>query len=468
MTPLVLIGPETQALIVSNIKSPTAFWIQNNLTTRRKTRIKMTAAPSTVAGDGKFHFAIDRGGTFTDVFCRLPDGSEIVSKLLSEDPSHYDDAPTEGIRRVLEEHDKGGRRKYPRSQPVNTSQIGSIRMGTTVATNALLERDGTPMALLITKGFGDILEIGNQSRPDIFDLTCSKPSLLYEKVIEIDERVVLSQFCPTSENPHWKDYPKHTGLTGEVVQVVKEPDLDVIREEMEKLKKEGITALAICLMHGYTYTKHEQDIGKLAESMGCFDQISLSCEVMPMVKLVSRGHTCSAAAYLTPKITNYLASFKKGFDAGLEKVPLTYMKSDGGLAPVGGFGGHQAILSGPAGGVVGYAKTSFNTKDHQPVIGFDMGGTSTDVSRYDGQWELVFETVTAGVAIQSYVQNELARGLWLLMTLSQLFYYVLSLKSTIGYSYRRSRWGESSLFEERNVCCRARKFKGAPRSCVLS
>ena len=352
-------------------------------------------------GDGKFHFAIDRGGTFTDVFCRLPDGSEIVRKLLSEDPSHYADAPTEGIRRVLEEFDTA--RDYPRSKPVATSQIGSIRMGTTVATNALLERDGARMALLITKGFGDVLEIGNQSRPDIFDLTCSKPSLLYEKVVEIDERVVLSQFCPSKKNPFWQDYPKFKGLTGEEVQVCHEPDLEAIKKELEKLRDEGIEALAICLMHGYTYAKHEQAIGELAESMGCFPQISLSSGVMPMVKLVSRGHTTCAAAYLTPKINAYLASFKEGFDADLSKVPLTFMKSDGGLAPDGGFGGHQAILSGPAGGVVGYAKTSFYPKDQQPVIGFDMGGTSTDVSRYDGQWELVFETVTAGVAIQAYV-----------------------------------------------------------------
>jgi 5-oxoprolinase (ATP-hydrolysing) len=333
----------------------------------------------TSTATGKFHFAIDRGGTFTDVHAVLPDGTEVVSKLLSEDPAHYPDAPTEGIRRVLEQFDKSEDRSYPRSQPVNTSQIGSIRMGTTVATNALLERDGARMALLITKGFGDVLEIGNQARPDIFDLTCAKPSLLYEKVVEIDERVVLSQFCPPAASDSWKEYPKYVGLTGEEVQVLKEPDLDSICKALQVLRDQGVTSLAICLMHAYTYAAHEQVIGKLAASMGCFSQISLSHEVMPMVKLVSRGHTCSAAAYLTPKITTYLASFKKGFDADLDKVPLTFMKSDGGLAPDGGFGGHQAILSGPAGGVVGYAKTSFNVKDQVPCIGFDM------VSGFDWQ-----------------------------------------------------------------------------------
>lgn len=340
------------------------------ITTKSKIVMSSSVATSSNKGDGKFHFAIDRGGTFTDIFCQLPNGEELVSKLLSEDPAHYPDAPTEGIRRVLEEYDTKDGRAYPRSKPVTTSQIGSIRMGTTVATNALLERDGARMALVITKGFGDVLEIGNQARPDIFDLSCAKPSLLYEAVVEIDERVVLSQFTPKTEE--WINHPHHTGLTGEEIQVLQEPNLDSIKVELEKLRDQGVTALAICLMHAYTYDAHEQAIGKLAESMGCFSQISLSSEVMPMVKLVSRGHTCSAAAYLTPKITTYLASFKAGFDVALAKVPLTFMKSDGGLAPDGGFGGHQAILSGPAGGVVGYAKTAFNPKDPVPVIGFDM------------------------------------------------------------------------------------------------
>lgn len=395
--------PRSSPLFATKEISSNTNTKNNNKNSNTNTNTGMTSTTNN-PGDGQFHFAIDRGGTFTDIFCRLPDGREIVSKLLSEDPAHYPDAPTEGIRRVLQEHDSVGGRSYPRSKPVETSQIGSIRMGTTVATNALLERDGARMALLITKGFGDVLEIGNQSRPDIFDLSCAKPSLLYEAVVEIDERVVLSQFCPAvSTENSWQDYPKHTGLTGEEVQVLQEPNLDAIKIELEKLRDQGITALAICLMHAYTYAAHEQAVGKLAESMGCFEQISISSEVSPMVKLVPRGHTCSAAAYLTPKITTYLASFKKGFDDGLStgEVPLTFMKSDGGLAPDGGFGGHQAVLSGPAGGVVGYAKTAFNPKDQVPVIGFDMGGTSTDVSRYDGQWELVFETVTAGVAIQA-------------------------------------------------------------------
>lgn len=275
---------------------------------------------------------------------------------------HYQDAPTEGIRRILQEFDDTA--EYPRGQPVHTKSIGSIRMGTTVATNALLERDGAPMALLLTTGFEDILEIGNQSRPDIFDLTCAKPALLYKRVVGVDERIILKQFTPDSYS---QKYEEHTGITGEKIQVVRKPDLAQVRKALEKLRDDGITAIAVCLMHAYVYPEHEKMIGEIAESMGCFEQISLSHQVMPMVKLVSRGHTTAAAAYLTPKITAYLNGFTAGFDEGLKDVPLTFMRSDGGLAPVNDFGGHQAILSGPAGGVVGYAKTSY--KKGTPVIG---------------------------------------------------------------------------------------------------
>jgi 5-oxoprolinase (ATP-hydrolysing) len=354
---------------------------------------------SPIAGDGKFHFAIDRGGTFTDVMCRLPDGKEVVFKLLSEDPQHYADAPTEGIRRLLEKYDTESGFDYSRGRPVTTDRIGSIRMGTTVATNALLERQGARMALLTTEGFADLLEIGNQARPDIFDLTCSTPSLLYEQVVQVKERVLLEEYC--SQELIDKLGKSQVGLTGEKVLIEQVPDMAQVKQDLEKLRDAGITALAVALMHAYTFADHEKMIGDLARSMNCFEQISLSHEVMPMIKLVPRGHTTCAAAYLTPKITTYLANFQMGFDENLSKVPLQFMKSDGGLAPVGDFGGHQAILSGPAGGVVGYAKTTFDPLTKTPVIGFDMGGTSTDVSRFDGHLELVFETVTAGVAIQA-------------------------------------------------------------------
>ncbi|GAX27622.1 5-oxoprolinase [Fistulifera solaris] len=377
---LLLFGVVSTAVISSSFVLPSSF--------RTARPVFMTTT------DQKFHFSIDRGGTFTDIFCRLPDGTEVVRKLLSEDPAHYPDAPTEGIRQLLEEYDMT--HKYPRGQPVATHRIGSIRMGTTVATNALLERNGAKMALLITKGFQDALEIGNQSRPDIFDLTCAKPGLLYETVVPIDERIVLQKYTPAAWS---QQYESRKGVTGESVLIVQRPNLPKIRDDLLQLRDQGITSLAICLMHAYVYGEHETMIGELAASLRCFEHIALSHRINPMVKLVSRGHTTAAAAYLTPQITHYLTSFQQGFDENLKNVPLTFMKSDGGLAPVHDFGGHQAILSGPAGGVVGYAKTSYAAPT--PVIGFDMGGTSTDVSRYAGSLEHVFETVTAGVAIQA-------------------------------------------------------------------
>ncbi|KAL7541994.1 hypothetical protein ACHAXR_011416, partial [Thalassiosira sp. AJA248-18] len=397
----------------------------------------MTSSTTEKSGDGKFHFAIDRGGTFTDVHCKLPDGTELVSKLLSVDPANYDDAPTEGIRRLMDAHDPTGK-KYPRGEVVDTSLIGSIRMGTTVATNALLEREGERMGLVITKGFGDLLKIGDQTRSDIFDLTCKAPEVLYEEVVEVDERVMLSEFFDenkseeeiklledkpqlqhgnNSKDYYSSDWPdagvgkRVTGITGEKVIPLRTPDADDIRASLQKLADKGIQSLAIVFLHSYVYPEHEKLVGDIAKSMGCFSEISLSHEVMAMVKLVPRGHTACAAAYLTPKITEYLAGFTKGFDDGLAaNVRLDFMKSDGGLTPVNDFGGHQAILSGPAGGVVGYAKTSYRPSLDEdgnvmnkpiPVIGFDMGGTSTDVSRYDGEFEHVFETTTAGVSIQA-------------------------------------------------------------------
>ena len=233
--------------------------------------------------DNKFHFCIDRGGTFTDVHCILPSGEHVVRKLLSEDPSHYPDAPTEGIRRLLSEY--SSTKQYPPNQIIDTSEIGSVRMGTTVATNALLERKGAPMALLITKGFRDLLEIGNQSRPDIFDLTCAKPSLLYKQVLEVDERIVLEQYYPQQQQESLKT---EKGLTGESIIVLQEPNLEEIRKDLVRLREEeGITALAVCLMHSYVYPEHELRIGEIAKEVG-FEQISLSSQVMPMVRLVSR------------------------------------------------------------------------------------------------------------------------------------------------------------------------------------
>ncbi len=401
----------------------------NNLITKTTTTsMSMTTDKNS---NNKFQFSIDRGGTFTDIHAILPDGTEIVRKLLSEDPDNYPDAPTEGIRRILAEFDSKSGTKYDRQEKVYTGSISSIRMGTTVATNALLERKGERMGLLITKGFRDLLKIGNQSRSHIFDLSCAQPSLLYESVVEVDERIMLADFWEKDhthgdsreqEQEQKNDPlggaragfgPRHVGITGETIIDLRAPDLNVIREELQRMSDDGIQSIAVVLAHSYTYPHHEIMIGDLARSMGCFRHIALSSAVMPMVKLVNRGHTACAAAYLTPKINQYLESFRSGFDDQLEEnALLTFMKSDGGLTPANDFGGHQAILSGPAGGVIGYAKTAYRQSSNEngqdpdssspmPVIGFDMGGTSTDVSRYDGSLELVFETTTAGVAIQA-------------------------------------------------------------------
>ena len=343
---------------------------------------------------------------------------DILIKLLSEDPTNYDDAPLEGIRRLLSRFTG---REIPRGEPLDTSRIESIRMGTTVATNALLERKGQDIAMVVTKGFKDCLEIGNQSRPNIFDLAIRKPDVLYKKVVEIDERVTLEDYA---EDPERKETAAEKvdkagngaelvrGLSGEAVRILKTPDKSRIKEQLRKVYDEGIRSIAVCLMHGYTFPQHETLVGEIAKEIG-FDHISLSHELMPMIKLVPRATSACADAYLTPAIKKYIKGFEAGFEGGLgtESVKrdsgakgarCEFMQSDGGLVDVDMFSGLRAILSGPAGGVVGYALTSYDPQTQIPVIGFDMGGTSTDVSRYgSGRYDHVFETTTAGVTIQS-------------------------------------------------------------------
>jgi 5-oxoprolinase (ATP-hydrolysing) len=340
---------------------------------------------------------------------------DIVIKLLSEDPSNYDDAPLEGIRRLLS---KFTGREIPRGEALDTSPIESIRMGTTVATNALLERKGENVAMVVTKGFKDCLEIGNQSRPKIFDLAISRPDVLYRKVIEIDERVTLEDYAEDPEriitkiDPDAEDSDLVRGLSSEAVRILQTPSEEVVKKQLEALYEEGFRSIAVCLMHGYTFPDHEALVGRLANEIG-FNHVSLSHELMPMIKLVPRATSACADAYLTPAIQKYISGFQAGFEGGLgtESVKkkigakgarCEFMQSDGGLVDVDRFSGLRAILSGPAGGVVGYALTSYDPETKTPVIGFDMGGTSTDVSRYgSGRYEHVFETTTAGVTIQS-------------------------------------------------------------------
>lgn len=366
---------------------------------------------STSQAKSGYCFAIDRGGTFTDVFCKKPDGSVHTLKLLSVDPSSYPDAPREGIRRLLGQ---------PADSLIDPSSIEWIRMGTTVATNALLERKGEPVCLCVTAGFRDLLFIGNQSRPDIFDLKVTCPDVLYSDVIEVDERVVLSH--DKSELSKFKIKSQ----TGGHVEVWKKVDRAKLEQDLHQVLQSGIKALAVVLINSYAYPDHEREVKEVAEKIG-FNYITLSSDVMPMIKAVPRGLTTTADAYLTPKIQDYIRGFVSAFDPESSKsLNVLFMKSDGGLSPVSQFNGSKAILSGPAGGVVGYALTC--QEEFGPgtaTIGFDMGGTSTDVSRFDGSsFDHTFEAIISGITIQSPqldIKTVAAGGGSMLMYRSGLF-----------------------------------------------
>ncbi|KAI0300115.1 5-oxoprolinase [Multifurca ochricompacta] len=376
--------------------------------------------------DHSIRISADRGGTFCDVHADYPDPDnpkqrkELVVKLLSQDPANYKDAPTEGIRRVLEAVTG---EIIPRGKKLDITKIDYIRLSTTVATNALLERKGRKHALLITKGFKDLLLIGNQSRPRIFDLNIRRPPPLYSTVVEIDERVTLVGYTsdPQAEvhkvlfdesgqvkrgyrGKGWDgtgdaEGPGSVvqGISGEAVRILKRPDEGAIKSDLQKLYEDGYRSVAVVFAHSYTFPEHELLVGKVASSLG-FKHISLSSQLLPMIKMVPRGVSATADAYLTPILRAYLDGFFSGF-AQLPRVE--FMSSDGGLVDASGFSGLKTILSGPAGGVVGYARTSWDEKRKTPVIGLDVGGTSTDVSRFSGRYEIVYETTTAGVTIQS-------------------------------------------------------------------
>ncbi|QLG72283.1 hypothetical protein HG535_0C06380 [Zygotorulaspora mrakii] len=357
----------------------------------------------TVETENKIRIAIDRGGTFTDCIGNPGTGKQeddVVIKLLSVDPKNYPDAPLEGIRRLLEVF-RG--RQLPRGIPLDISDVGSIRMGTTLATNCALERNGELCAFVTTKGFKDILLIGDQSRPKIFELNIKKPAPLYKMALEIDERVTLEDF---SEDPdkrrstHNDEDNTVLGNSGEVVRILKTPDVASIESSLKLIYDSGIRSIAVAFLHAYTYPAHEQLVGNIARKIG-FKHISLSSEVSPMIKYLPRAHSSVADAYLTPVIRKYLNSIESGL-TNSTNTSIQFMQSDGGLVDGHRFSGLKSILSGPAGGVVGYSSTCYDKENSIPLIGFDMGGTSTDVSRFgDGKLEHVFETTTAGIVIQS-------------------------------------------------------------------
>src|SRR6266568_5152265 len=390
----------------------------------------------TQASTQPWEFWIDRGGTFTDIVGRRPDGTLLAHKLLSENPEAYRDAAVQGIRELL---------GLKHGAPIPDGIIGSVKMGTTVATNALLERKGERTLLLITKGFRDALKIGYQARPKIFARHIIKPEMLYERVVEVDERV------------------RADGT------VEREPDLDAVRAALERAKADGLGAAAIVFMHAHRFPDHEQRVAALARDIG-FPQVSASHEVSPLIKLVSRGDTTVVDAYLSPIIRRYVEHVAQELatdadhhvaantasaalasppplrgrdreggkpqapESGATPLPnppppggrgrgaasgetrghsspsgeadpsnnarLMFMMSSGGLTAADLFQGKDAILSGPAGGVVGMAETG-RAAGFERLIGFDMGGTSTDVSHFDGEYERAFETEVAGVRMRA-------------------------------------------------------------------
>ena len=318
----------------------------------------MSAVPQT----GTWEFWIDRGGTFTDIVARDPSGALVTHKLLSENPEQYRDAAVAGIRHLLD---------VAAGQPIPVERIAAVKMGTTVATNALLERKGEPTVLVITRGFRDALRIAYQNRPRLFDRHIVLPELLYARVIEADERMAAH---------------------GDVVRPL---DEGALREQLQAAYDAGLRSCAVVLMHGYRHVAHEQAAARIAREIG-YPQVSVSHEVSPLMKLVARGDTTVVDAYLSPILRRYVEQVA----SDLPGARLLFMQSNGGLTDAWRFQGKDAILSGPAGGIVGMACASRHA-GFERVIGFDMGGTSTDVSHYAGEYEREFETLVAGVRMRA-------------------------------------------------------------------
>ena len=314
-----------------------------------------------------WQFWVDRGGTFTDIVAKTPEGKLRTHKLLSENPEVYADAAVHGIRELL---------GLGANDPIPRGRIGAVKMGTTVATNALLERKGERTLLLITKGMRDLLRIGFQNRPKLFDLNIELPELLYEDVVEVEERI---------------------SADGDVIFPL---DTKETRAALSRAYGQGYRSVAVALMHSYRFSDHEKQIGDMARQTG-FNQVSLSHEASPLIKLVSRGDTAVVDAYLSPILRRYVSQVADALDAGNGGCErLMFMRSNGGLTDASLFEGRDAILSGPAGGVVGMVSTA-TEHGFDKLIGFDMGGTSTDVCHYAGDFERSFETEVAGVRMRA-------------------------------------------------------------------
>jgi 5-oxoprolinase (ATP-hydrolysing) len=318
----------------------------------------MALAPSTA----RWQFWIDRGGTFTDVVGKRPDGSLVTAKLLSDNPEQYPDAAVAGMRQLL---------GLPAHALITPDLVACVKMGTTVATNALLERKGEPTLLVITQGFRDALRIAYQNRPRLFDRHIVLPELLYSAVVQAQERM---------------------GADGSVIQALNE---SLLKDELLAQYLRGLRSVSIVFMHSYRYPQHELAAEKIAREIG-FTQISVSHKISPMMKLVGRGDTTVVDAYLSPILRRYVQQVSRDMPG----VKLFFMQSSGGLAQAHAFQGKDAILSGPAGGIVGMARTA-QLAGHNKVIGFDMGGTSTDVSHFAGEFEREFETQVAGVRMRA-------------------------------------------------------------------
>ncbi len=313
----------------------------------------------------QWQFWVDRGGTFTDVVAKSPDGKLLTKKLLSENPESYDDAALHAIRFFLGVSDL---------EHIPKDSIKAVKMGTTVATNALLERNGEPTVLAITEGLTDLLEVGYQARPNTFALNIKKPELLYEQTMGVHERV---------------------SANGEVI---KKLDLQQARKSLLEFYDKGFRSIAIVFMHAYKFPQHEQQLGRLASEVG-FTQISMSHEVSPLSKIVPRGDTTVVDAYLTPMLRHYVNTIAAQIGSQQQPGKLLFMQSSGGLTDSSVFRGRDAILSGPAGGIVGSTMTA-KIAGFDKIIGFDMGGTSTDVSHYDGEYEKAYETEVAGIRMR--------------------------------------------------------------------